>query len=406
MWRERSAPSDINANNLFMKYRFYSSLIFSFLIFLVVSCGNQKDPSAQQAPPAIAVNVVRVQTGSAVYYDNYPATVTPVNEVQVRPQISGYITGIFFKEGAHVTKGEKLYQIDRQQYLGAYQQAVAELNASQANLAKVQQDADRYQDLEKQDAIAKQTVDHALADLETAKKQVEASKANVSSVETNLRYSTLYAPFSGTIGISQVKLGASVSPGSTVLNTISSEDPIAVDVALNEKLIPALMKLQQAKQSANDSTFTLLLSDQSHYAHPGHIYIIDRAVDPQTGTIKLRLGFPNPDKVLKAGMTCNVQVKNNSSASTLLIPNKAVLEQMGEYFVFVVKDNKVHQQKILPGQQIRDMIVVKEGLQENEIIVTDGVQKLRDGTEVKVGSPEKDRKNPTAVSGTDKIKSK
>jgi membrane fusion protein (multidrug efflux system) len=314
--------------------------------------------------------------------------------VEIRPQISGYITGIFFKEGQHVNKGEKLYQIDQQQYRGAYEQAVAQLNESQANLAKSQQDADRYQELEKQDAIARQTVDHALADLETAKKQVEAAKANVSSVETNLRYSTLYAPFSGTIGISQVKLGASVSPGSTVLNTISSEDPIAVDVALSERMIPLLVRLEKNKPAKTDSTFLLQLSDGSRYAFPGHIYIIDRAVDPQTGTIKLRLRFPNPDRLLKAGMTCNVLVENNGGGNSILIPYKSTLEQMGEFFVFVVKDNKVHQQKVTLGQRIGDKVIVTDGLKADETVVTDGVQKLKDGSEVKVGEPGGDAENP------------
>ena len=389
-----------------MTYSFYRSLFFSLFIFLLISCGDQKKAANQPANLATDVNVAVVQSGPAVYYDNYPATVTPVNEVEVRPQISGYITGIFFKEGQHVNKGEKLYQIDQQQYRGAYEQAVAQLNASQAGLAKSQQDADRYQELEKQDAIAKQTVDHALADLETAKKQVDAAKANVSSVETNLRYSTLYAPFSGTIGISQVKLGASVSPGSTVLNTISSEDPIAVDVALSEKLIPMLVKLQKSKPSKNDSTFTLELSDQSLYTYPGHIYIIDRAVDPQTGTLKLRLIFPNPERFLKAGMTCNVLIRNNSAGNSILIPYKSVLEQMGEFFVFIVKDNKVHQQKIVLGQRIGENVIVKEGLNANEIVVTDGVQKLKDGSEVKVDQPADASANPSNAPAKDSTKEK
>ena len=389
-----------------MTYSFYRSLFLSLLVLTLFSCGDENNKSGQQAFPATDVNVAIVQSAPAAFYDDYPATVTPVNEVEIRPQISGYITGIFFKEGQQVNKGEKLYQIDQQQYRGAYEQAVAQLSASQANLAKSQQDADRYQELEKQDAIAKQTVDHALADLETAKKQVDAAKANVSSVETDLRYSTLYAPFSGTIGISQVKLGASVSPGTTVLNTISSVDPIAVDVALSERLIPLLVKLQQHKPLKNDSTFTLQLSDQSRYTYPGHIYIIDRAVDPQTGTIKLRLIFPNPDKLLKAGMTCNVLVKNNSAGNSILIPYKSVLEQMGEFFVFVVNDNKVHQQKVTLGQRIGDKVIVKDGLKANETVVTDGVQKLKDSSAVNVSRPSGPGEDSGKASSTDSTKEK
>jgi RND family efflux transporter MFP subunit len=360
-------------------------------IVLFVSCGSKNDPSQQQkAPPPIAVNVYKVQEGSAVYFDQYPATVTALNQVDVRPQVSGYITGIFFTEGQHVNKGDKLYTIDQQQYLGAYEQAVANLDVAKANLAKAQQDAERYEELSRQDAIARQTLDHALADLESTKKQVAAAKANVSSVETNLRYSVINAPFNGTIGISDVKLGSAVSPGQTVLNTISSDDPIAVDVAVDEKQIPRFIKLQQQKKLAQeDSIFSVVLSDQSMYPYNGYIYLIDRAVDPQTGTIKTRLEFPNPKKALRVGMTCNVLVKNNTGEKAILIPYKAITEQMGEFFVFIVGDSsKVSQHKILLGPRISDKVIVKNGLEVNQQIVVDGMQKLRDGSVVQLAPPQ------------------
>jgi membrane fusion protein (multidrug efflux system) len=355
-------------------------------VVLFVSCGNKNDPSQQKAPPPVAVNVYKVQEGSAVYFDQYPATVAALNQVDVRPQVTGYITGIFFTEGQHVNKGDKLYTIDQQQYLGAYDQAVANLEVAKANLARAQQDADRYEELSKQDAIARQTLDHALADLEANKRQVQAATANVNSVGTNLRYSVISAPFSGTIGISDVKLGSAVSPGSTILNTISSDDPIAVDVAVDEKQIPRFIQLQQQKKLLkNDSTFSVVLADGSRYAYHGYVYLIDRAVDPQTGTIKARLEFPNPKKELRVGMTCNVFIKNNTATKALLIPNKAITEQMGEFFVFVLGDsNKVSQRKIEVGPKINDKVIVKNGLEVNQQIVVDGMQKLRDGSVVQV----------------------
>jgi RND family efflux transporter MFP subunit len=363
----------------------YKSLIFLIILTGLFSCGSQPPPPL---PPPVSVNVYTVKAGSAEYYNSYPATVTAVNQVEIRPQVAGYITGIFFKEGQHVEKGQKIYSIDQQQYLGAYNQAVAQLNASQANLDKVQQDADRYQELGKQDAVAQQTVQHAMADLQTAKKQVDAAKANVSAVEVNLRYSTIYAPLSGTIGISEVKVGASVSPGSTTLNTISSDNPIAADVAVDETLIPFIEKENKKDQKAKfDSTFTLMLSDQSKYPYPGKIFIIDRAVDPQTATIKVRLLFDNPDNFLKAGMSANLSILNNSSHQSILIPYRATVEQMAEYFVYVVNADTVAQRKVALGQRIRDMVIVKSGLQENEVIVLDGVQKVKDGSKIKAGSP-------------------
>src|SRR6478609_2756936 len=231
--------------------------LFVMLFAVAVSCG--KKDSQQQAPPPVSVNVDTVQQGPALYYDEYPATVNALEQVDIHAQVSGYITGIYFKDGQRVTKGQRLYSLDQQQYAGSYNQSVANLNVAKADLIKAQKNADRYLELEKNDAIARQTLDNALADLEASKMRVEAAKANVSAVETNLRYATIYAPFSGTIGISQVKLGSAVTPGSTILNTISSETSMAVDFAVDEKQIPRFVKLQQEGTKATDSVFTIAL---------------------------------------------------------------------------------------------------------------------------------------------------
>jgi RND family efflux transporter MFP subunit len=356
------------------------------LMFLIIlsSCGAKNNGAQQQAPPPAAVSVYKVSEGSATYYDEYPGTVSALNEVEIRPQVAGYITGVYFKDGQHVTKGQKLYSIDQQQYKGSYEQSLANLNVAKANLERAQQDANRYTELAKQDAVAKQTLDHALADLESAKMQVEAAKANVSAVSTNLRYSEIYSPLTGTIGISQVKLGASVSPGQIVLNTVSSDDPVAVDFAIQEKDISRFVQLEQQATKAKDSTFTLLLPDGTIYPFPGSIGLIDRAVDPQTGTIKTRLIFHN-NKTLKPGMNCTVRVLNKSSANSILIPYKAVTEQLNEYFVYVVNDsNKVSQRHVTLGTQTGKNIIVKEGLQPGETIVVQGVQNLREGSAVRI----------------------
>ncbi|HXO77282.1 MAG TPA: efflux RND transporter periplasmic adaptor subunit, partial [Puia sp.] len=201
------------------------SVVFSVSL---TSCGSKPAP---QAPPPASVNVYTVATGNATYFDMYPATATPLNQVDIKPQVAGNIVGIYFKDGQQVKKGQKLYEIDQQQYAAAVNQAKANLAVAQANLAKSQQDADRYQELAKQDAIARQTLDHQIADLEAAKRQVEAAQANVASVQTNLNYSNIYAPFNGTIGISLVKIGTSVYP-QTLLNSVSTDDPMAVDIAI------------------------------------------------------------------------------------------------------------------------------------------------------------------------------
>jgi membrane fusion protein (multidrug efflux system) len=349
------------------------------------ACGDKK-ASQQQAPPPVSVAVYEARLGNATYFDAYPATVTPLNQVDIKPQVSGNIIDIFFKDGQHVKKGQKLYEIDQQQYKAAYEAAIANLNVAKANLAKAQQDADRYTDLSKKDAIARQILDHALADLESAKRLVEAAQANVVSAATNLKYSLISASLEGTIGISQVKIGTAVYP-QTLLNSISSDDPLAVDIAIDQMEIPHFVKYLQKKVDDKDSLFTLVLPDGSIYSHTGNLYLLDRSVDPQTGTIKARLVFPNQKGILKPGLTTNVRVKQSGGDSSLLIPYKAVVEQLGEFFVFAVYGQKAIQRKVSLGPRIGDKIVIRAGLEKGDKVITEGVQKLRDSSAIQIAPP-------------------
>lgn len=357
------------------------SVVFSVSL---TSCGNK--PTGPQAPPPTAVNVYTVAPGNATYFDAYPATATPLNQVDIKPQVSGNIIGIYFKDGQQVRKGQRLYEIDQQQYTAAVQQAKANMAVAQANLAKAQQDADRYQDLAKQDAIARQTLDHQLADLESAKRQVEAAQANVNAVQTNLNYSVISAPFNGTIGISLVKIGTAVYP-QTLLNSVSTDDPMAVDIAIDQAEIPKFSAYFAKGTSPKDSLFTAVLPDGSVYRYPGQLYLLDRSIDPTTGTLKARLTFPNPKNELKAGLTTNIRVKHDAGDSSLLIPYKSVVEQLGEYFVFVAEGDHAFQKKISLGTKISDKVVVRSGLKAGDKVVTDGVQKLRDSSAIRVGPP-------------------
>ena len=382
-----------------MNNRIYTSIYLLGMITLVACGDKKKEAQAQAPPPAVPVAVYQVKEQDATYYDQYPATLTALNEVEIRPQVSGYITGIYFTEGQRVVKGMKLYSIDSREYKAAYDAAVANLNVAKANTARAQQDADRYNDLAQKDAIAKQTLDHAVADLQSSKMSTVAAGANVNSAKATLGYSTIYAPLTGTIGISQFKLGAAIAPGQSVLNTISSNDPIAVDFAVDQQYIGRFAELQQKGKNAKDSTFTLVLPDQSIYPLPGHLSFIDRAVDPQTGTIRARVVFHNTKDVLKPGMSGNIRVRNNSAVQKLLIPFKAVTEQMGEYFVYTIDSNKAYQKKIIIGTRINEKVIVNQGLKADEVIATEGVQKLKDGAAVKVTQA----KDSTATA-TDSVK--
>jgi len=356
---------------------------------IIYSCGGKKQETPPAMPPA-AVETQTVTEGPAAYYDQYPATVTALNEVELRPQVSGYITGIHFKDGQYVAKGQLLYSIDQQAYQANVNQAQANLEVAKANLNRAQKDADRYLELDKKDAIAKQVLDHALADLESAKMQVRAAQAGVNSVKTNLNYSNIYAPFSGTIGISLVKLGAAVSPGSTLLNTISTNDPLAVDFYLDQKDLAKFSELEKKAGKSADTTFTLLLADQSEYPQPGRIASIDRAVDPQTGTIRVRLAFDNKANTLRPGMSATVKVYHDNGERAVLIPYKAVTEQMGEYFVYKVTDSStVTQSKVTLGAVTGSQVIVKDGISPGDQIVTEGLQRVREGAKIQAPAAKK-----------------
>jgi membrane fusion protein (multidrug efflux system) len=185
-----------------------------------------------------------------------------------------------------------------------------------------------------------------------------------------------------------VKLGSLTTQGTTLLNTISSEDPIAVDVAVSEQQLARFQQLKQKPAAATDSAYTLVLPGQQEYAVPGKITTIDRAVDPQTGTVKVRVQFPNRRRLLLAGMNTTLRVRNADTGRQLTIPYKAVTEQMGEFFVYVLGDSsKVAQRKVVLGTRVQDKVVVREGLKANETVVSEGVQNLRSGAVVKVGDP-------------------
>src|SRR5450432_70442 len=211
---------------------------------LIISCAHKQPPPN----PAVPVNVYTVQSQKVYYYDKFPATTEALSQVDLHPQVQGYITGIFFTEGTRVRKGQKLYEIDKSIYQDAYEQAISNLKVAEGNQVQAKQDADRYTYLNNHNAIAKQILDHAVIAQQNAENQVKAAEDALRTAKTNLSFATIYAPFDGTIGFSQVKLGNLVVVGTTLLNTISTIDPIAVDFLINEKQLPHYEELQHPKK--------------------------------------------------------------------------------------------------------------------------------------------------------------
>ncbi len=370
--------------------------------------------SCQQKPPArippAPVNLYTVASKNVRYYDQYPSTTQALSQVNIIPSnVQGYVTGIYAADGSQVHKGQLLYEIDKRIYQAACDQAQANLKVAEANQLQQQQDADRYVYLNQYNAVAKQAYDHAVIALETAKSQTKAAQQALKTAQANLNFASIYAPFDGTIGISAVRIGNVVVGGQTILNTISTNDPMAVDFLVNEKQLIAFERFKNDSKSMPDSLFTMQLPDNSLYPFPGKISVIDRAVDPQTGTIRIRLVFPNPQNLLKVGMSCVVRVRNQEGTPQMVVPGKAVVEQMGEYFLYVAKDTTMAredagspevpdeaqkgkgrrlyaiQKKVHLGQTIGPDVIVLSGVNDGDRIVVDGIQAIHDGSPIAVG---------------------
>jgi membrane fusion protein (multidrug efflux system) len=364
------------------KTQLFSALLISSGL-LVQSC-NSKDGKqanqAQQADMAIPVSMAVVGKEIVTGVKSYPSNVVALQETEIRAEVTGYITNIYVTDGAVVSKGQRLYEIDRTRYQASVDQAKANLAIAKANLERVQKDLQRYQTLAEQDAIAKQTLDYATTDVNNQKAQVQAAEAALTTAQTNLQRSVIVAPFSGTVGISQVRSGALVAAGTTLLNTISSTNPIAVEFQINERDIAEFIKLQT---NATGSEIHVGLPNGSRYIEAGRISTIDRAVDSQTGTLKVRATFANNANTLRAGMNTTLNVVSTSAQEEVVIPYKAVFEQLGIFNVYTVNDSsKVELKQVGLGNKIEDKVVITSGLEAGQKIVLDGAASLRPGTKV------------------------
>ncbi|MCO5279803.1 MAG: efflux RND transporter periplasmic adaptor subunit [Chitinophagales bacterium] len=370
-----------------MKYIQYSFALFC-TVALLSSCSQSKAKGGMWQTGPVSVEIAEVQQELVSATINYPGTIVALNETELRAEVNGYITNIFVADGATVSKGQKLYEIDRVRYQAARDQAKASLEIAQSNLDKVQRDLNRYTALDAKQAIAKQIVDYARTDFNNAKAQVDAAKASLVTAETNLQRSVIYAPYSGTIGISMVRNGALVNAGSTLLNIISSTEPIAVDIMVNEKDIQQFSKFQKDGNVQKDSILSIQLPNGEVYNYFGKVTAIDRAVNQNTGTIMVRIAFENPKGDLRVGMNVNVGVLNKIATPQIVIPYKAVMEQLNQTLVYTVSDsNTAKPQMIKLGFKLGDKVVVAEGLKVGDKVITEGIMGLKPNAPITTEKP-------------------
>ena len=343
--------------------------------------------SKQEAPPPAAgveVKVMTAQLGSTDVYRDFVGEVRGSQEVEIRSRVNGILLGKHFEDGSLVSKGDLLYTIDAREYRAQVATAEAQLAAAQANLARAQQDVERYGPLLRENAISRQVYDTAVATAKQAAAQVEASRAAIVEAKLGVEYASVRAPLTGRIGASQVFEGALISAGQTLLATISADDPAWVYFSVSEADLLAYERRNRERGNVDDDasrTVRLQLSDGSMYPEPGLINFADRALDPTTGTYRLRAEFPNAGHELRPGLFARIRVTALRRSDVIMLPDRAVQQQLGRYFVTVVGEgDKAETRPVELGPRLGNHVVIEQGVAAGDRIVVEGIQKARPGT--------------------------
>src|SRR6266571_3705304 len=396
---------------------------------LLAVTSRSKAQEMAQAVDLPDVEVVQVEQQDVPIYSEWIGTLDGMVNATIKAQVAGYLRKQHYTEGALVTQGQVLFEIDPRPFQAALDQAKGELAKAQgqlvqanaqlvqanaqvaqaeANQGKTQLDVDRYIPLAKAQAISAQDLDNAVqnnlaakaqvaaarAGIDTAKAAivaakavVEAAKAVVATATLNLGFTTILSPIDGIAGIATAQVGDLVGPSSGTLTTVSTLDPIKVYFTASEQAYLNFVKRNPtaAERLAAQKRLELelILADGSTYPQKGTFFVADREVNAQTGAIRLAGLFPNPSNVLRPGQYGRVRAVTSRQEGALLVPQRAVTELQGRYQVAVVdSENKINIRTVKVGERVGTMWVIDEGLHPGERVVVEGVQKVRPGMAV------------------------
>jgi membrane fusion protein (multidrug efflux system) len=372
-------------------------VVAALLGTLVLAVGGACKRTEPPAPPPPEVLVAPVlQKDVPIQTEAVGTTVGFVN-ARVMPRVQGYLLKQDYKDGAYVKAGQLLFEIDDRPYKAALDQALGDLAKEQATLRKSQLDVARYTPLVSKGAVSKEEFDNAVQATRASEALVQAAQAAVENARLNLGWTKIYSPIDGIAGIAPVGIGDLVTP-STVLTTVSQVDPMKVTFPITERqylrFADRIKAHQEKGRSPDEPEFQLVLADGSTYPRPGRLYVADRQVDPQTGTILVQALFPNPDGILRPGLYAKVRAPTDTLRGALLVPAEAVQETQGTYRVAIVgSDDTVALRTVKAGEQVDGLWVITEGLEPAERVVTEGLQKVKDGIVVR---PKPDTSAPAA----------
>lgn len=360
---------------------------------LLAGCGeNNQGKSHSQAPLVVSqpVHTIAYQPSKS-----YIGRIEAVEDTNITAQVSGYLKQRHFEEGQMVDKGQLLFSIEPSSFLAQRASAKASLAQANAALKKAQLDYQRGKDLLPKGSISQSEFDNLTASLLGAEAQVEAGKAELNLAEVNLSYTEIRAPFSGQISQSKVSTGDLVSPSSGILTTLVSLDPVHASFSLSER---ERLEMGLDKVKGNGSTeeaqgvdVQIVLENGNEFEHLGQLDYLGNRIDLNTGTIAMRADVPNPELRLLPGQHVRVELREKQSRDTLVVPRRAVQTDLEGNFVMLVADGSVAERRNVElGPQTEHGIIIRGGISEGDSVITQGLQRVRNGVPVRVDAPTTD----------------
>ena len=364
------------------------AIYFGLCLLALSLAGCGRPPSAAHGFPPATVTVSKPVEKEVVNWNEFTGRTAAVNLVNVTARVSGYIVSIPFKEGDIVHKGDLLYQIDPRPYQDAYDQAVGQLKQAQANQQLQDVTFERQQRLQQNNVIAKEDYDTALSNKSQAAAQVISTQAAVNAAKLNLEFTRVTSPIDGRVGRQLVNIGNLVQADSTQLTTIVSVDPIYAYFSMDELAALTYQRLVRDGKlpgtGDGKAPVYLQLQDEKGFSHEGTINFSDNVFDSSTGTLLILATFANADGFFKPGNFVRVRVASSPRYEAILVADRAIGSDQDQSFVYVVDAKNIAQLRhITTGQLADGLRVVKSGLSPDDVVIINGIIKVRPNNPVK-----------------------
>lgn len=351
-------------------------------LFVFTGCGNKQ--AQQQKTGAVAVKSMQVIKRDTPNLYEFTGFVEAQQEANITANVSGKITSKNFNGGDWVEAGQVLFSIDQRTYRANVLNAQAGVASARTELARLEADAQRYAKLYEQHAVSRQAYDLALAQRDQAQATVKAREALLENAQISMGDTDVRAPFAGKISTSDLSVGNYVTAGQTVLATMSNTNPVRIKFSISENEYLALAKAHTDAGVNSLQDLKLVLSDGTVYEGSGAVDQVNREISGNTGALTLKARFSNDSNILLPGMFARLQANAGTRKNAVLIPQRAVKEMLYKKFVFVIgNDNKVDMREVTLGARVGKLWLVEKGLNGDETIVVEGIQKVNKGSEVK-----------------------